>query len=121
MNSKTALQVKLTKEYSNKHYFDKMKSQIGAALKLNNLFVRYQSIKLFTWQCNGLKLIMQQSSCEILWIVYIEGNTGKTTFGLYLCAMFGFKMRWYSDKRPCSNPERRKRFFFYSTEKREIF
>ena len=88
----TALQAKLTKEYAFRHfYFDKIASQIKVVETQISLFNRFRKSKLFPWQYQCLKLLMDQGPRQILWLV-VSGGMGKTYFGHYLCGNYGFKM-----------------------------
>ena len=93
LNPMTALQAKLTKEYAFKHfYFDKIASQIKVVETQISLFNRFRNSKLFPWQYQCLKLLMDQGPRQILWLVDVSGGLGKTYFGHYLCGNYGFKM-----------------------------
>ena len=91
LNPETSLQIMLSKEYAEKHwYFDKIKNQLAMVQQQHRLFDRYKEKKLFHWQYQCLKLIKEQGDREVLWIVDGEGNSGKTFLGQYLGAVYGF-------------------------------
>ena len=92
LNPMTSLQAKLTKEYAFRDfYFDKIVSQVKVVETQISLFNRFRNSKLFPWQYQCLKLLMDQGPRQILWLV-VSGGLGKTYFGHYLCGNYGFKM-----------------------------
>ena len=91
--NQTSIQVKLSKEYSEKHsYFDKITSEIKQLEQQHKLFNRFKNVKLYPWQYQVIKSGMEQTDRKVLWVVDFQGNAGKTFLGQYLCAMYGFKL-----------------------------
>lgn len=91
LDSKLRNQVLLSKEYAERHsYYDK----VVATLKRNKydikLFNEWQNKKLKTWQFSVLQKLMTQHLRKVLWVVDINGNTGKTFLCNFMSILYGF-------------------------------
>ena len=93
LDSKKALQVKVTKEYADRHfYYDKIIPELRAVQHHLQMYREYSSKKLYPWQYECLKLIMNQNERQVLWVVDFDGNRGKTFLASYLSIMYSFKL-----------------------------
>ena len=93
LNEKTESQVIISKEYAERHqYSDKARAYIEEVQCSNELFMNWRTKKLCAWQFSALRMIMAQPEREILWIVDIGGNNGKSFLASYLFILYGFHL-----------------------------
>ena len=85
LNPKTSLQVKFSKEYGERSgYFDKMATLLQDYIKRNDEFEQWQDTKLYPWQFQCLKRIMEKGRRKVLWVYDIDGDNGRRHFaGFY--------------------------------------
>ena len=91
MNSKTAGQTKLSKEYAEKHnFFDKVTENLKALKDHHELFAKWKKVLLYPWQFQCLCKVMDQGPREVLWVVGREGDDGKTFLSNVLNILYNF-------------------------------
>ena len=91
MNNGTRLQVKLSKEYSDKfQYFERVTGELRELRDRRSFFDMYKKHKLYPWQYKVRKLLEEQDKRTILWLVDEKGNSGKSFLSRYLRVMYGY-------------------------------
>ena len=77
-----------------------MDDRIAPQIKENLLrFETWREKKLKLWQMKVLEMVLNQTDREVLWIVDVVGNKGKTFLSKYLAVMYGFA---YVDGNVCA-------------------
>ena len=93
LDERCAVQVKVSKEYAEKHvYFEKISAYMRNLKIINNLFEEWKIKKLYPWQYKILTLLANQPKRQILWICDTTGNNGKTFLGNYLHILYRFSL-----------------------------
>ena len=93
LNDETRLQIKVSKEYSDKfQYFDKVANELKDSSDKRSFFDTYKKQKLYPWQYKVLKMLAEQGDRRILWIVDEVGNSGKSFLSRYMRVMYNFSL-----------------------------
>ena len=93
LNPKSALQIKLCREYSERpQYYDKMASTLKNLTQRIKDFNKWKSEKLLPWQYECLKMIKSQKQRQVLWIVDTIENKGKSFLSFYLASVYQFQL-----------------------------
>ena len=93
LNPKTAPQVRVSKEYADRHlFFDKAYSYVASLTSAHSLFQEWRHKKLYIWQYKVLKMLHEQGDRRVLWVVDLDGNHGKSFLASYLSINYGFHL-----------------------------
>ena len=92
LDSNCELQVKTSKEYSEKPaFYDRITLAIQDLRDRHRLFNQWKSASLRKWQFDILQSLMRQNDRKILWVVDKIGNRGKTFLCMYLNILYNFQ------------------------------
>ena len=92
MDPNCSLQVKSSKEYSEKaSYYDRIVSYILDIQDKRYHFNQWKVKALHEWQFSVLDKLMNQDSRSILWVTDSTGNRGKTFLCFYMNILYGFQ------------------------------
>jgi len=93
VNELCFLQVRVSKEYSERHaFYDKAANLVSNLMVKNDLFNIWMNFKLRSWQYEILKRTLRQTPRKILWVVDTKGNNGKSFLARYLAILYGFQL-----------------------------
>ena len=93
LNPRTAPQVKVSREYFERHScFDKVSSLLKGIVNNQKLFKSWENKRLYVWQYKCLEIVFRQDDRKVTWIVDMEGNTGKSYLAHYLSILYGFQL-----------------------------
>lgn len=89
--SKYSPLVKCSKEYMSKRKdYDSAVKMLQHIKRQHANFDKYKNCKLSNWQFEVFKLLMSQDGRQVLWVVDITGNRGKSWFCFYMMAMYSY-------------------------------
>ena len=91
LNSDLAPQVRVSKEYADRHvYYRTTVNYIKNLKQFHKLYDVWSKKLLYIWQYQVLQMLQNQNHREVLWVCDFEGNKGKSFFANYLSILYKF-------------------------------